>query len=196
MTDERECEGDPARGSARPATAYLVHSIPDTADGTRHCADLLAPRGVETVDLLHVSFAGAPTVDRDYIEDRGVEIGRSALVLVGTGTGDVAVDRTFSVDAVETTDHLSELGMSVRGVLDEWSTDGTHSVLCFDSVTDLVARADFELTFEFLLVLVEGIRQWDVTAHFHLDPAAADEQERRTLAQLFDDVIEPTDRPA
>lgn len=167
--------------------AALLCSSPDPRGS---CLDAAVPSGAEAIDLLIVSFTGSPVDRLEAVRDRGLVVERSAVASVDDDPDEPGpVDRTYAVESVESVDRLSDLGMYIRDVVVEWAYDGNPSVVCFDAVDDLLARADLEVVFEFLLVVVEGIRPWGALAHFHFDPEAHDGATRRTLEPLFDEVV-------
>jgi len=189
--DDRGREDDTEPADTASGRAILLCAPSESL--TRHdaCLDLLVPTDGDAVDVLCVSLSGDPVDHLEAIRSQGVDVARTALASVGADRGvDEDLDRSFSVESLETVDQLSDLGMYVREVLEDWAASDAPSVVCFDSVDDLLERADLDLVFEFLLVFVEGIRPWDPTAHFHFDPDEHDGTTRRTLAHLFDDVVD------
>lgn len=180
-------EPEPESGAAR---AVLVSGT-SAAEHETACTDLLEPSGADVVDVLFVSFLGVPRDRLETLRGRPVTVDRTAMITVGeSGDAGFDPDRTVSLASVAAVDHLSELGSSVRDVLHDWAEKDATSVLCFDSVTALLERADLELTFEFLLVLIEGIRPTGTISHFHIDADAHDTTTLRTLEHVFDEVLE------
>lgn len=155
------------------------------------CPAVGVPEGVDSIDVLCVSIEGAPDARFAAIKEWGVALNRTGVVGVGAdGSTPVDPDRAFSMDVTEDVEQLSTLGTNVRDTLQDWADVDNPTVLCFDSVTELLARADVDLTFEFLLVLTEAIRESGAVSHFHFDPAAHDGADRRTLEHVFDHVVE------
>lgn len=182
--------GPPDDPKIEDGRATLLCSSPGDAAAREPCADLLTPSDGDAADLLLISFTGTISDRLDTLRARGVDVDHSAAVILADQDAEAeAVDRTYAVESVETVDRLSDLGMTIRDVVAEWAYDGNPTLVCFDAVDDLIARAELEVVFEFLLVLIEGIRPWGAMAHFHFDPAAHDGETRRTLEPLFDDVV-------
>ena len=154
------------------------------------CFEHLTPEEGTVVDLLMVSFSGDAEDRLDALRGRGVTVDRVAVATVDGSVSAGEVDRAYAVESIESMERLSDLGTYVRDVVADWAYDGNPSVVCFDAVDDLIVRSGLEVAFEFLLVLIEGVRPWGVDAHFHFDPAAHDGETRRTLEPLFDDVVD------
>lgn len=181
--------GGPTGHGAGDGRAVLVCSPGEAEASWDACVDLLAPGDAEGVDLLYVCFSGDPTARLDALRERGVPIERTAVASIGADVDGADPDRSYTLGDIEAVEELSDLGMYVRDVVFDWADDDAHTAVCFDSITEMLSRADLELTFEFLLVLVEGIRPSGAAAHFHFDPDAHDAQTRRTLEHLFDETI-------
>ena len=178
---------DPGSGDGR---AVLVCSPAGGGGPWDACADLLSPGEDDPVDLLYVCFSGDPAARLDALRERGVSLDRTAVASIGADVEGADPDRTYTVGDIEAVEELSDLGMYVRDAVFDWADRDGPTAVCFDSVTEMLERADLELTFEFLLVLIEGIRPSGAVAHFHFDPEAHDGQTRRTLEHLFDETIE------
>lgn len=183
-------EGGPDDPWMDRGSATLLCSSASAERIDEACVDLLVPSGAEAIDLLLVSLSGSAARRLDAIRERDVVVDRSAVTVVDDSTdGPDTIDRTYSVESVETVDRLSDLGMHIRDVVADWAYDGNPTVVCFDAVDDLIVRTDLEVTFEFFLVVVEGIRPWGAIAHFHFDPAEHEGETRRTIEPLFDELI-------
>jgi len=91
-------------------------------------------------------------------------------------------------------DQLSALGIAIAREIDALeAADGELSPsklrVCFDSLVPLSASFDDAALFRFLHVLIGRIRAASAMAHFHF-PVAYDSTHVRTLAPLFDAVVE------
>ena len=187
--DQDQGEGSPAARNGRSTLVFAP------AEGDGACPAPPIPDEGDGVNALCVSFSGEPTARLDDLARRGTPLARTGVVVVGDDDVDAREpDLTVAVERLESVDALSELGTRVRNVTREWAEDDVPTVLCFDSVDDLLAIAGVELAFEFLLVLVEGIRPAGVVSHFHFDPDAHEGTSQRTIRQLFDDEVEAPPR--
>lgn len=176
------------RGGEAGGSAILV-CAPEDRQPT--CPAVGVADDVDAINVLCVSIDGDPESRLRAIREWGVTLERTGVVSVET---DEAVppdpDCSYSIDVIEDVDQLSALGTNVRDTLNEWAEGEVPTVLCFDSVTSLLQRADMDLTFEFLLVLTESIRGSGAVSHFHYDPATQQGADRRTLEHVFDHVVE------
>lgn len=177
--------GEPTDG--RPPAEGRAVLVRSPAAGA--CAERLDRSAATAVDLLLVSVDGDASGRLEAIRGRGHPIDRVRVVTVGGATTPEA-DRSFAVEDVQSVEELSELGRYVRDVVVEWGGGEAATVVCFDSVTALLARVDLPLTFEFLLVLVDAIRPAGATAYFLHEPGAHDEQTLRTIQHIFDETID------
>lgn len=176
------------RGGESTGSAILVCA---PADRRPTCPAVGVPDDVDALDVLCVSIDGDPEARLGAIRDWGVELDRTGIVTVGAGAAAPEhSDRSYTMDVIEDVEQLSALGTNVRDTLRSWEDGDSPTVLCFDSVTGLLGRADMDLTFEFLLVLTEAIRGSGAVSHFHFDPTAHQGADRRTLEHVFDHVVE------
>lgn len=161
------------------------------ADRQPTCPAVGVPDDVDTLNALCVSIEGDPESRLGAIRDWGVTLDRTGVVTAGSGgTVPEGPDRSYTIDVIEDVEQLSALGTNVRDTIRSWADGDSPTVLCFDSVTGLLARADMDLTFEFLLVLTEAIRGSGAVSHFHFDPTVHQGADRRTLEHVFDHVVE------
>jgi hypothetical protein len=84
---------------------------------------------------------------------------------------------------VENPADLTGLGITVSEYLSAHSDERPFVV--FDSLTVLLQYVDVEEAFRFLHVLTTRVRTAGAVAHYHVDPAAHDEQTLVTLKSLF-----------
>lgn len=88
----------------------------------------------------------------------------------------------------------SELGIEISAAIAEFEAasgelDPAELRVCFDSLSPVLAEYDGETAFRFLHVLTARIRGVRGMGHFHL-PVERDSQAVRTVAPLFDAVVE------
>ncbi|MFB6267178.1 MAG: hypothetical protein ABEI31_05930 [Halodesulfurarchaeum sp.] len=164
--------------SARACLALLT--VTDPADEVLLSCTFHNPRTHvqhwnEQVDGLPAS---ARLVNVSEVSDEGRDLG------VG-GLEDV-------LDVTRTNPDLTGMGIALNQAFEASEDHPEQTVFCFSTVTALLQYADLERVFRFLDVLTQRARAADAVAHYHLDPAAHDEQTVATLTHLFDLVVEVT----
>lgn len=104
------------------------------------------------------------------------------------GTGSDAADRRtdVTVERVDGTDLLT-LGTTLDTAVER--TD-LPTVLCVDSVSDLLQSSDRESVFRFLDVLTRCVDRTETVGHYHLRPDVHSDETVETLAVLFDAVVD------
>ncbi|WP_321112712.1 DUF7504 family protein [Halorussus salinisoli] len=197
--DERtSLESDVERAACVLLLAPSLHSATDDA-----CLDLLTFDDPAEGNVLWVTYARSPDACiNDWLARAGkqprnlrvVSVGettRSAKTAAGNVTGPTQGDDV--VVTLSNPGDLTGLGIKLSEILKEWGTDGNPTVACFDSLTALLQYGDLQTVYKFLHVLTGRFDAADVTAHFHLDPDACDQQTVSTLTSLFDTVVELDD---
>jgi len=177
---------DVVPGALDAGSSVLVHAAGDESP-PELCEDLTATAD-PTGDVLLVEFSPDPANCLDKLTNHP-STGRKRLLAVGDH-GDLRSSRG-DVDVVSIDDpaDLSSLGIEISGFL----TDAGETMLCFQSLTELLNHSDLERAFRFLHVLAGRIRGADAVAHFHIDPTAHEPRDLNTLAALFDGVVERFD---
>ncbi|UPW01960.1 DUF835 domain-containing protein [Halorussus gelatinilyticus] len=203
MRSKGHDESEPLRADVERGACVLlltpsIHSATDDA-----CHDLLTPTGTTDENVLWVTYSRSPdTCIRDWLSRtderprnaRIVSVGettRSASAAVGDSGGPDPTNDV--VEPLSNPGDLTGLGIRLSEILKEWDDSGTDTVACFDSLTALLQYADLQTVYKFLHVLTGRFDTADVTAHFHLDPEACDQQTVSTLTSLFDTVVERED---
>lgn len=105
------------------------------------------------------------------------------------------VERTgCSVRTVGYQGNLTELGVRITECLEEIDDlDGVRATsLCFRSLTPVLVHTDASTVLKFLQVLRGQLATHDVVGHFHLDPAAQDEEVIGLLSTAFDGIVDFT----
>lgn len=178
--------------------APSIHAATEEA-----CLDLLSLGQPRAENVLWVTYTRSPDACiQDWLAHAGerprnmrfVSVGettRSASAQVGS---DVSPDSNGeTVETLSSPGDLTGLGIKLSEILKEWTGDGSEITACFDSLTALLQYADLQTIYKFLHVLTGRFEAADVTAHFHLDPDACDQQTVSTLTSLFDTVVELDD---
>lgn len=177
---------DVVPGSIGPGSSVLVHAAGDEAPSGL-CENLRAvddPCG----DVLLVEFTPDPADRLDQLANHPAA-GRKRLLTVGDHA-DVRSSRAdIDVESIDDPSDLSSLGIAISGFLADSPPAGGETIVCFHSLTALLAHSDLERAFRFLHVLTGRIAAADAVAHFHVDPTAHDPRDLNTLAALFDGVV-------
>lgn len=178
---------------------FVAPSQSDTED--RGCIDLLTLADPADESVLSVTFTQSPT-DRFAVWERhaGACPPKAAFV-VGSNVSDsdgpadslrrAVPDATeLAVDQIDSPGDLMRLGGRISDRLAEWSTDDRQIVMCVHTLSTLFRYADPERLFRFLHVLTSRVDHIGAVAHYHLDPAAHDEESILLLDRLFDVTVE------
>jgi len=177
---------DVVPGSIGPGSSVLVHAVGDDAP-PELCEDL---RAVDDScgDVLLVEFTPNPADRLDQLTNHPAA-GRKRLLTVGDHA-DVRSSRAgLDVASIDDPADLSTLGIEISGFLADSPPAGEETIVCFHSLTALLAHSDLERAFRFLHVLTGRIAAADAVAHFHVDPTAHDPRDLNTLSALFDGVV-------
>jgi hypothetical protein len=132
----------------------------------RHVGELPAETSIVSVDD-GVRSAAVPAADPSVVEPDA------------TGT---------AVTTVASPDDLTGLGITVGNHLRRWDEQPGPALLTLDSLTVLLQFVDLKRVFRFLHVIAGRVRAAGGIGHYHMDPAAHDEQTVATLSSVFDAV--------
>lgn len=103
---------------------------------------------------------------------------------------DAADGDSFATNAdVEHVDDVTPVSKFGKIITDRLDDDG-ETVLCFHSLTDLLAYVDMEAAFHFLHVLLSRVRTSGARGIYHIDGTVHDEETIIQLSTLFDLVVE------
>lgn len=156
---------------ANPASANVLFvTLTGTAD---ECVD----RWYEDIAASTPANLGIVCVD---------ESTRSASMAAGSGA---QASLGGHVRTVGSPGDLTGIGVSISEFLSEWAGAG-ETVACFDSITPLLQYTDTRRVFQFFHVLTRRMEEAGARAHYHMDPAAHDEQTVQTFVSLFDEVVD------
>mgnify|MGYP000746004748 CR=1 FL=1 len=166
---------------------------------SRICAELLTIDRPSEENVLAVALNGSPD---DWLDEWERTVGqerpaKTCVVTAGDQTRATAADATpgsplsgtVTVKTVSNASDLTGLGMRVSEQLSGWTDDGNRTVVDFDSLTTLLEYASRENVFKFIHVLKGRIESTNAVAHYHMDPAAHDDQEISTFKSLMDAVV-------
>lgn len=155
------------------------------------CTDLLAGPAPAETEVVAVTYTQRPTRwMADWLDRTGVAPAGGLIVCIDDGASGEAEPATVTAVDVAYLDNaanLTELGVQLSEALAGGEERPVR--LCFDSLTVLLQYATTDQAFRFLHALTSRVRAAGAVAHFHLDPAAHDEQTLSTVQSLFDAVV-------
>lgn len=163
------------------------------------CTDFLGHGSLDITNQIHVLYMESAAERYELIDEQlPHHPAETAVVTVGAGgpierRGPEPPHHDYHVESISDPADLTGLGMALHDCLSAWQGDGYDVRVCFDSLSILLQYAALERVYRFLHVLTRRLTAVDAAGHFHLDPAAHDEQTVARLAALFDDVVEVTE---
>jgi hypothetical protein len=168
--------------------------------GARVCGELLSVQRSSEEDVLAVIIDDTPD---EWLDKWEQSVGperpaKTSFVSVDEQTRSVAagapVDSALPGDmrihTVSSPSDLTGIGMRISDQLSDWDADGNRTIVDFDSLTALLESNGQESVFNFMHVLSGRITTADALAHYHMDPAAHDDQEINTFKSVMDVVVE------
>jgi hypothetical protein len=190
----RQGEADPIASTLSglgDASSVLVMAAAEAEKEGSVCRSLLAPTdGSEQAVLLSLTDG----VD-GCLERLGDTAGLSKVHVITTRQGSSATTVTegesteIVTQRVPDPSDLPRLGIAASRAVTGSDGEGRIRV-CIDSLTAMLQYADRGRVYRFVQVLQDRLGQADTLAHYHMNPAAHDEQTIETLRQLFDAVVE------
>jgi hypothetical protein len=198
--DTAETGGDErAGGPLRGADSVLVLSDSMDPDTRASYYGTLLPGDPADLRVLAIEYTRGPD---GWLEEWREHVGQppaeAAVVSVDDGTRSAASDcgpATYggdgvgaAVTTVESPDDLTGLGIAVGGRLKRWEGSAAPTLITLDSLTVLLQYVDLKRAFRFLHVMVNRVKGAGGVGHYHMDPAAHDDQTVATLASVFDAV--------
>ena len=192
--------GGPLRDAAN--VLVLSDSLDDGARASYY--DTLLPATPADLRVLAVEYTRGPDGWLDeWRRHVGTPPAETAIVSVNDGTRSAAagVDPTVyqgdgtgcAVSVVESADDLTGLGITIGSHLKRWEESADPVLVTVDSLTVLLQYVDLKRAFRFLHVMVNRVKGAGAVGHYHMDPAAHDEQTVATLASVFDAVAQHDD---
>lgn len=178
-------------GQFEGASAVLVLSPPDADSGV--CPRLLigAAGGDDGMDLLQVAYREPGRVVEEWPTHLADEPESARLIAAGRAAAAVE-EADLDASSVETLagSDLTEIGIRTNTLLERWGANDRQSVVCVDSVTDVLDHVSFETAYRFLHVFSNQLDAFDAVGHFHMDPTAHEERTVQRVMELFDTVVE------
>lgn len=164
------------------------------------CLELRSQASYSDENVLAVQFQPSSVngIGSPYVSDEEAPA-NLAVISVGdfvrstTSTTSNDPPLPFSFETISDPDDLSELEAKISEWLAAWETTDNQTVVCFDSVTDLLQHVEFDDAVECLRSVMDQIRTAGAIAHYHLDATAHDQETIADVVALADAVVE-TDR--
>lgn len=162
------------------------------------CTDMLGQQSLDITNVLHVLYMESPAERYEAVEEHlPHHPAETAVVTVGAcglvqQHGPEPPHNDYHVDSVADPADLTGLGMTLHDCLSAWRGDGYDVGVCFDSLSIMLQYVAFDRAYRFLNAFTNRLTDVGASGHFHLDPAAHDEQTVARLTSLFDSVIEVT----
>jgi len=184
-----------SQSTVKPGTNVLVLAPSLSEEKETTCLDLQAAGPPERLNVLRISYSGAPEeLVTQWRDQHGELPARMGLVTVGDQPGHHRNGADLPDPIFVTTanpNDITGLGMRLNNYLNDHDDD-SQLVACLDSMTEMLQFADLQPVFKFLHMFAGQLRDADAVAHFHLDPGAHDDQTVSRLKPLFDDAVDLT----
>ena len=185
-------------GGGSPATSNVLFLAPSLHEAsTRACFDLVSGDAPADTHVIAVNYTKSPsTWLAEYDRHVGEPPAGASLVNVqdtisNTHGPDVSVD-WLSCRSIEP-GNLTDLGVNIGDVIGEYNalSDEVESeiALCFHSLSVLLYYAEIDHACQFLHRVTRAVETHGITAHYHLDPVAFDDQVIAKIRTLCDDVL-------
>lgn len=176
--------------SERGNLLVLASSFDSVGSGV--CGELLVDTDPSETTVIAVTYRRSA---REWIEGwyEHTSTPPAQGIVIGVGDGrpadleDIDGASHWTTESVDNAGDLTGLGISLSEHLDG-ATGPTR--FCFDSLTALLQYNDLKPAFRFCHALTGRVKSADAIGHYHLDPAAHDEQTVATMMGLFDASIE------
>lgn len=148
------------------------------------CPELLTAGAAAGREALWVTYTRPPEVCVDSVPD---DVPVRGVLAVGDAPHWETSLSDVDVEVVATPADITALGIKLSRFLSGGDGD---LVLCFDSVTAMCQYVEPETAYGFLHTIAIQLYAADVTAHFHIDPAAHDAATVDLFASLCDAVVD------
>lgn len=181
------------------ASNILVMAPSFTGGTSGVCKELLAGGEPSAATVLGITYTVSPgEFIEDWQEHTATEPAHGQIISVGEQTDDrtgvtarASGTDAWSISGIESPGDLTGLGITLSEFLSEKEDASVR--LCFDSLTALLQYADLKQAFRFLHIVTGRVKSANGVGHYHLDPAAHDQQTLATIQGLFDAVVEVDD---
>lgn len=188
-----------AEGILAPSTNALMLAGAGSVAETETCASIMTALPAAETNVLLVWLSRRSTGRFDHLLDgweyRPHRLGviSRAEALDGTDASMAWEEDALVRHTIRDPADLTQIGITISQVLADWEEHPGQTVVCFDSVSELLRHSDPDRVFRFLHILDGRLDGVDATAHFHLDGRNHELATIRTLQSLFDATIEVDD---
>lgn len=157
------------------------------------CRRLLGETAVGRRRVLGITYGTAPSRWRSQVADGHGDVVETTVISVGDLTRAAAGERAEqgppgipSVRTIADPTDLVGLGLELEEQLDAWRGADAETVVCLDSVSDLLTHVDAESAHRFLTRVTEVVADRGARAHYHFDPASHDDRTAAAVRDAFD----------
>ena len=152
--------------------------------------DLLSREGTDGRNVLALTFQSPSGWLQTWTADPATHDGDVVIMTFSeTRSSSRSLPAGVSAITISPTD-LTGIGITLSDYLSDFDDSDGGTLVCFDSVTELLQYTDPKSLFRFLRVVTRRIEHVDGFAHFHLDPSAHDDRIVATLRSPFDAIVE------
>lgn len=173
-----------------PSSVLLLVPALSHHDG-KNCVALTPDNDGTPTHLLGVTFAQSPDHRMDVWRRHAGDC-PDDVVILAVGQSEVPNETLdwLRIEAVDSPPNLTELGVRINSVLDDWDGDGSQTAVCFRSLTALLQYADRDTVCQFLDALTDRFEDTDAIAHFHASPDAHSQSVIEALTARVDAVVD------
>ena len=170
----------------RPGDSVLLECPQRDSRRDDACFDLL---GLEEPDGRNVLLIRYREMKPDRLRRIVEDAADVRLVTIGyrQSVPDDIADRVERTQ-IKNPGELTRLGIVVTRAIGDWD-DERDALVCLDSVDVLMRYTSGRKVFRFMQILLSKLRSSGAIAHFHVEPATADDRDLNTLKPLFDTVV-------
>lgn len=162
------------------------------------CTRLITAAGDELSNLLLVTFTESPDKRINTLRGHLGELPENVVIFsVGDSTrgrsteaGSTPGSEAITIETIRDPTDLQRLGITISRYVAKWDTTEGEALLCFHSLTPLLqAVDDSQRVFRFLNTLFGRCQSANVSAHYHLDPTAHEQELVATFRPMFSEVL-------
>lgn len=190
MAGDRRTRTD---GPRKPSNVLLTAAGGGDGESTA-CRRLLGEKVGGRRRVVGITYGTAPSRWRSkVVNGHGGDVTETAVISVGDLTRAAAGDSSErglpglpSVRTIADPTDLVGLGLELEEQLDAWEDADAETVVCVDSVSDLLAHVDAESAHRFLTRVTAVVADRGARAHYHFDPASHGDRAVAAVRDVFD----------